>query len=73
MTYKGKYVKEVYKIIHCIAKVNQELLFTKSHNAAFRDNSMKLSNSKYKAKKRKTGCFPHKILLHHITFCYMQL
>lgn len=47
--YKERYIKEAYKIIHRIAKVNQELLFTKSHNAAVRDNAMKLSNSKYKA------------------------
>lgn len=50
VVYKERYIKEAYKIIHRIAKVNQELLFTKSHNAAVRDNAMKLSKSKYKGR-----------------------
>ena len=69
MVYK-RYVKEAYKIIHRIAKVNQEWLFTKSHNAAVRDNPMKLSNSKFKAKKRKTLFSTQNIVMLHYFLLY---
>jgi len=73
MVYKENYVMEAYKIIPCIAKVNQEQLFSKSHNTAVRDNPMELSDNRSKAKKRKTDCLLRKILLHCIAFHYMEL
>lgn len=61
MTYEENDVKEAYKITYHIAKENWELLYTRSHYAQVRGSAVKLTISKYKAKKMKINCFSHKI------------